>query len=367
MKRRIILISLLSFLFVVLPLSFVLAKTVTVPRIEGVIAPVAGEVPASEIIPNEQFTGTITWTPNDEKFKEGVSYRAKVTLIPAKGYDFTSVDRLSFYKVEESISFNLESGTQGSVFYVYFPITKTLAPDILNNIGGKINDQGEIVMSPEAYQKYYESQERLYWLNNINQRFGDYIKDPKNIDKITDENKEKFLALKLKIEELMQNKDMQVDLNYSSCDGAFWFLLYYVDKNFRDNTAYGKVMTAYPSTMMRLTNFFDQNASTSSQSEKYDPNFFKDMLDNNSEEIDKNPMATIANNVIKYFLCHGFRNLELWKGSLEEGKIARSIPVEQADQIIGQMNTFADKINDFMGTIKQMEKEYEVIFNSFNK
>jgi len=58
--------------------------------IEG-ITPKSGETPKTAINPTSQFTGTVTWSPEDNPFKANTIYTAIITLTPKAGFTLTGV------------------------------------------------------------------------------------------------------------------------------------------------------------------------------------------------------------------------------------------------------------------------------------
>ena len=91
---------------------------VTAPAIVGIPAPIAGEKPVYGIN-GEQFTGTITWSPDliDSKFGPQTVYTATITLTPKPGYTLDGV-AANFFTVEgaSSVSNSANSGVVTAVF-----------------------------------------------------------------------------------------------------------------------------------------------------------------------------------------------------------------------------------------------------------
>jgi hypothetical protein len=58
--------------------------------IEG-ITPKSGEIPKTTITPTPQFTGNVTWSPDDNPFKANTIYTATITLAPKTGFIFKDV------------------------------------------------------------------------------------------------------------------------------------------------------------------------------------------------------------------------------------------------------------------------------------
>jgi len=73
-------------------------RNITISEILGVYAPVPGEIPATTITENAQFTGTVEWSPNHSVFQAGVRYTMEITLTPREGYTFIGVPE-SFFTI----------------------------------------------------------------------------------------------------------------------------------------------------------------------------------------------------------------------------------------------------------------------------
>jgi len=79
------------------------------------IAPIIGEGQKTEITPTAQYTGTITWSPNDNPFKSKV-YTATIHLTPRAGFTLTGVDADSFVIGANTVSIDAASGIVTAVF-----------------------------------------------------------------------------------------------------------------------------------------------------------------------------------------------------------------------------------------------------------
>jgi hypothetical protein len=84
--------------------------------IEG-IAPLGGGIPKTTITPTAQYTGTITWSPADNIFKDLPKYTATITLAPKAGFTFNGVTA-NFFKVvgADTVSNNVNSNIITAVF-----------------------------------------------------------------------------------------------------------------------------------------------------------------------------------------------------------------------------------------------------------
>lgn len=136
--------------------------TVTAPAIVGIPTPIAGEKPVYNIN-GEQFTGTITWTPDliDSKFGPQTVYTATITLTPKVGYTLSGV-AANFFTVEGATS--VSNAANSGVVTATFPQTgtavvwdndlwKVTTPEtgktpVLDFTGS--NYTGKVVWSPEA-------------------------------------------------------------------------------------------------------------------------------------------------------------------------------------------------------------------------
>ena len=83
---------------------------VSIMTISGVTAPVTGETPVTEITETAQYTGTITWSPNDTTFVGGRAYSANITLTPKDGYTLTDVTK-NYFTVSGAASVSNAAGS----------------------------------------------------------------------------------------------------------------------------------------------------------------------------------------------------------------------------------------------------------------
>ena len=80
-------------------------ETINLPEIPGVPAPSAGVVPVTEIGYSPQYTGKVTWYPNDPVFVSGRPYTATINLTPKPGYTFNDVSN-NFFTVNKAETYN---------------------------------------------------------------------------------------------------------------------------------------------------------------------------------------------------------------------------------------------------------------------
>jgi len=110
--------------------SSVTKTTINAAVIPGIKAPVTGEVPVTTIADiavksavsgssksNTQYTGTVSWKPEHDKFQGNTVYTATITLTPNDGYTLSGVPS-NFFKVEgaDSISNPANSGVVTAIF-----------------------------------------------------------------------------------------------------------------------------------------------------------------------------------------------------------------------------------------------------------
>jgi uncharacterized repeat protein (TIGR02543 family) len=71
------------------------AQTVSIAAIQGIVAPVAGEIPVESITENEQYSGTVTWSPGipfyDKRFLANTEYTAIINLVAKFPYTMKGV------------------------------------------------------------------------------------------------------------------------------------------------------------------------------------------------------------------------------------------------------------------------------------
>lgn len=100
--------------------------TVTTAAIGGVTVPVTGQKPVKAITECEQYTGTVTWSPDlvNGKFGPQTVYTATVTLTPKVGYKLDGV-AANFFTVEGATS--VSNAANSGVVTAVFPATKEAA------------------------------------------------------------------------------------------------------------------------------------------------------------------------------------------------------------------------------------------------
>jgi len=90
--------------------------TVTTKAIQGVTPPATGDSPVTTITETAQFTGTVSWSPDDDPFEASTVYTATITLTAKTGYTFTGVSA-NFFTVSGATATNAaDSGVVEAVF-----------------------------------------------------------------------------------------------------------------------------------------------------------------------------------------------------------------------------------------------------------
>lgn len=95
-------------------------KVIDIPAIAGVTVPVAGQVPVSTITGTDQYSGIVTWSPEDAVFGDGVTYTATINLRPKLGYTLRGVGA-NFFTVSGSYATN---GANTGLVKAVFPETE---------------------------------------------------------------------------------------------------------------------------------------------------------------------------------------------------------------------------------------------------
>ncbi|WP_461255931.1 formylglycine-generating enzyme family protein [Treponema sp. R80B11-R83G3] len=90
--------------------------TINISAIQGVNV-VYGNAPVSTITENGQYSGTVTWSPNHERFT-AAQYTATITLTPKQGYTLQGV-AANFFTLEGATSVN--NAANSSIITAVFP------------------------------------------------------------------------------------------------------------------------------------------------------------------------------------------------------------------------------------------------------
>jgi len=96
--------------------------TVNIDAIQGVTVPATGGIPARNIVANDQYTGTVTWSPapGNSGFTYGTRYTATITLKPKDGCTLQTV-KTNFFTVTGATATN--SANSGVIKAVFPPAT----------------------------------------------------------------------------------------------------------------------------------------------------------------------------------------------------------------------------------------------------
>ncbi|WP_461255974.1 hypothetical protein [Treponema sp. R80B11-R83G3] len=109
-----------------------LKAVINIASIAGVKAPAAGETPVTKITEAEQYSGTITWSPEvSGTFKSETQYTATITLAAKDGYVLEGVKE-NFFKVAGAKTAN---GENSGVVTAAFPPTINAEDAKLKMIG----------------------------------------------------------------------------------------------------------------------------------------------------------------------------------------------------------------------------------------
>ncbi|NLI93060.1 MAG: LCP family protein [Peptococcaceae bacterium] len=93
---------------------------IDMPEIPGITVPKEGAAPV-KTIQTEQYSGTITWSPDDNTFFAGQSYKATITLVPKEGYTLKGVGA-NFFTVPGATATNAAGS---GVITALFPAAQT--------------------------------------------------------------------------------------------------------------------------------------------------------------------------------------------------------------------------------------------------
>ena len=90
---------------------------INIAAIQGVTVPTTDGIPVTSITENDQYTGTVTWSPNHTTFAASTTYTAMITLTAKSGYTLTGV-AADFFTVTgaTTVSNSVNSGVITAVF-----------------------------------------------------------------------------------------------------------------------------------------------------------------------------------------------------------------------------------------------------------
>jgi len=111
------------------------STVINIAAIEGVIAPVDGETPVTSITENEQYSGTVTWSPSHATFAVSTEYTATITLTPQDGYTLRGVAANFFYVEGATMAINdTNSGVITALFPAARPAPRVITIDAISGI-----------------------------------------------------------------------------------------------------------------------------------------------------------------------------------------------------------------------------------------
>jgi formylglycine-generating enzyme required for sulfatase activity len=99
--------------------------------IPGVTPPVAGAMPVTAITETDQYTGTVSWSPDHNPFEPMTGYTATITLAARTGYTLTGVEE-NFFNVDGASSVSNEA--DAGVVTAVFPATGSIAVALLSAV-----------------------------------------------------------------------------------------------------------------------------------------------------------------------------------------------------------------------------------------
>jgi len=104
--------------------DFAATATVTTAAIPGVTAPITGRTAVTAITETAQYTGSVTWAPDDDPFLGEVAYTATITLTARTGFTFEGVAE-DFFTVAgaTTVTNAADSGVVKAIFPATDPVT----------------------------------------------------------------------------------------------------------------------------------------------------------------------------------------------------------------------------------------------------
>ncbi|MCL2761920.1 MAG: hypothetical protein FWD36_01765 [Treponema sp.] len=105
---------------------------INIAAIRGIPVPVVGFAPVTLINETNQYTGTVTWEPNDPVFEAGIPYTATITLTAINGFTVEGV-AANFFTVTNAESVTNAAGS--GIITAVFPLP-LLPPAMVNRNGG---------------------------------------------------------------------------------------------------------------------------------------------------------------------------------------------------------------------------------------
>jgi hypothetical protein len=141
--------------------------TVNIAEIEGIMPPVTGGSAAYEIVENEQYSGSVSWEPDDDPFAAGQVYTATITLTAKPGYTFDGVPE-NFFLVAgaDTVANEADSGIVEAVFPATLLILSG-SPEFVEGVppvyGTEIIvDKGTLSVDTNLTYTWYRSDDEAY-------------------------------------------------------------------------------------------------------------------------------------------------------------------------------------------------------------
>jgi len=100
---------------------------INISAISGITLPSYAETPVTTITETDQYTGTVSWLPDDATFACGTIYIATITLTAKSGYTLTGVDAY-YFNVDGALS--VSNAADSGVVTAIFPATSQAVIDI---------------------------------------------------------------------------------------------------------------------------------------------------------------------------------------------------------------------------------------------
>lgn len=104
-----------------------------------ITAPVTGQTPVTSVSAEDgSYTGTVTWDPGDDNFREKTVYQAAVSLTAGDGYAFQA-DSISGITLGTVSGISVSQDGKSMSFQITFPETATVAEDVKKEDSGNEN------------------------------------------------------------------------------------------------------------------------------------------------------------------------------------------------------------------------------------
>ncbi|NLL51807.1 MAG: LCP family protein [Peptococcaceae bacterium] len=110
--------------------------SIDIAEIPGIIIPKAGEVPVTTI-QTKQYSGKVTWSPDDSTFLPGEVYTATITLVPKAGYTLKEVKE-NFFIVPGATTSNASGSGVVTAIFPKLPAEQTSPTDPITELPDNI-------------------------------------------------------------------------------------------------------------------------------------------------------------------------------------------------------------------------------------